>query len=116
MPDGVAANYYTGARLSRYQRASFRPLHVAGSNLIRTLINKVFGADLTDILSGYQAFNRRVVRLIPVVSAGFEVETELTVHMLYYRLRVVEVQVAYRRRPAGSQSKLSTFRDGSCVL
>ena len=110
------ADMAVGARLSRYERASFRPLHVAGNNLIRILINKIFGADLTDILSGYRAFNRRVVRLIPVVSAGFEVETALAVHMLYYRLRVVEVQVAYRGRPAGSQSKLRTFRDGFCVL
>ncbi len=87
-----------------------------GNGLVRSLINKIFGAGLTDIMSGYRAFNRRVVQRVPVVSSGFEVETELTIQMLYYRLKIVEVQVPYRGRPEGSFSKLNTFRDGARVL
>jgi glycosyltransferase involved in cell wall biosynthesis len=111
-----AADMAVGARLAEYHERSFPRLHVAGNNLVRGLINRIFGAKLTDIMSGYRAFNRRVVRRIPVVSSGFEVETELTIQMLYYRLKVVEVQVPYRGRPEGSGSKLRTFRDGFRVL
>jgi len=110
------ADMTVAARLAQFDDQSFRPLHVAGNNLVRGLINKIFDANLTDILSGYRAFNRKVVQRIPVVSAGFEVETELTIQMLYYRLRIVEVQVPYRGRPEGSYSKLRTFRDGFRVL
>jgi len=110
------ADMTVGARLADYDDQSFRPLHVAGNALVRWLVNKIFGADLTDIMSGYRAFNHRVVERIPVVSAGFEVETEMTIQMLYYRLKIAEVQVPYRGRPEGSQSKLNTFRDGFRVL
>jgi glycosyltransferase involved in cell wall biosynthesis len=110
------ADMAVGARLSEYEDTSFRPLHVAGNGLVRGLINRIFRTNLTDILSGYRVFNRRVVERIPIVSSGFEVETELTVHMLYYKLTITEVQVPYRGRPAGSQSKLRTFRDGFRVL
>ncbi|MFP4055181.1 MAG: glycosyltransferase [Phycisphaerae bacterium] len=110
------ADMAVGARLSEYSDQSFRPLHVAGNGLVRRLINHIFRTNLTDILSGYRAFNRRVVERIPIVSSGFEVETELTVHLLYYRLAVTEVQVPYRGRPEGSESKLRTFRDGTRVL
>ncbi len=101
---------------SEISNAAFRPLHVAGNNLVRGLINWIFSARLTDILSGYRAFNRNVVRRIPVVSSGFEVETELTIQMLYNRLTIVETPVDYRARPPGSVSKLSTVRDGLRVL
>ncbi|MBI5723996.1 MAG: glycosyltransferase [Planctomycetes bacterium] len=110
------ADMAVGARLADFGDKSFRPLHVAGNNLVRGLINMVFGSKLTDIMSGYRAFNRKVIRCIPVVSAGFEVETEMTIQMLYYKLAVVEVQVPYRQRPEGSASKLRTFRDGFRVL
>ncbi len=110
------ADMVVGARLAEYDDASFRPLHVAGNGLVRKLINSLFSTGLTDILSGYRAFNRRVVERIPVVSSGFEVETEMTIQMLYYKLRMVEVQVPYRGRPEGSESKLRTFRDGFRVL
>jgi glycosyltransferase involved in cell wall biosynthesis len=110
------ADMAVGTRLGTPAGNSFRPLHVAGNGLVRWLINKIFRTNLTDIMSGYRAFNRTVVRRIPVVSSGFEVETELTIQMLYYHLGIVEVPVAYRGRPAGSVSKLSTFRDGSRVL
>ena len=110
------ADMAVAARLADYDDRSFRPLHVAGNALVRKLINKIFGSNLTDTLSGYRAFNRRVSQRIPIVSAGFEVETELTIQMLFYGLRIVEMQVAYRGRPAGSHSKLDTFRDGARVL
>jgi len=110
------ADMVVGARLARYGEGSFRPLHVIGNTLVRWIINKIFRANLTDILSGYRAFNRKVARRVPVVSSGFEVETELTVQMLYYRLKILEVQVPYRGRPEGSQSKLRTVRDGVRVM
>lgn len=110
------ADMTVGARLAEYDDTSFRPLHVAGNALVRWLVNKIFGANLTDIMSGYRAFNHRVIERLPVVSSGFEVETEMTIQMLYYRLKIVEVQVPYRGRPEGSHSKLNTFRDGFRVL
>jgi len=110
------ADMAVGTRLAQYDDRSFRPLHVAGNSLVRGLINRIFSCRLTDIMSGYRAFNRRVVQRVPVVSAGFEVETEMTIQMLYYRLKIVEVPVPYRGRPEGSVSKLNTFRDGARVL
>lgn len=110
------ADLAVGARVSECEGESFRTFHVAGNALVRRLVNKIFGANLTDIMSGYRAFNRRVVQCVPVVSSGFEVETEMTIQMLYYRLPIVEVQVPYRGRPSGSHSKLNTFSDGFRVL
>jgi len=110
------ADMAIGARLAAYDDKSFRPLHVFGNKLVRGMVNLIFGVKLTDILSGYRAFNRHVVNCVPVVSSGFEVETELTIHSLYYRLKLVEVQVPYGVRPDGSVSKLRTFRDGFRVL
>lgn len=111
-----SADMAVGARLADDKDQAFRPLHVAGNALVRRLINVVFHSSFTDILSGYRAFNRRFARTVPVVSAGFEIETELTVQALYHRMAVVEVPVPYRARPAGGQSKLRTFRDGARVL
>jgi glycosyltransferase involved in cell wall biosynthesis len=110
------ADMAVGSRLSQYTDKSFRPLHVAGNGLVRWLVNWIFHGNLSDILSGFRAFNSRVSQAIPLVSAGFEVETELTIQMLYYQLKIVEVVVPYRERPVGSQSKLRTFRDGGRVL
>jgi len=67
-------------------------------------------------MSGYRAFNRNVVKHIPIVSSGFEVETEMTLQMLYYKLKIVEIDIPYRERPLGSESKLRTFHDGFRVL
>ncbi len=110
------ADMVVGARLAGYTDKSFRPLHVFGNNLVRWLVNWAGNAKLTDIMSGYRAFNRRVVERIPVVSSGFEIETEMTIQMLYYRLRIVEVDVPYQPRPTGSESKLRTFSDGFRIL
>ena len=110
------ADMVVGARLSTFTGESFRPLHVLGNKLVRGLVNWMGHAKLTDIMSGYRAINSRVFRRLPVVSAGFEVETEMTIQMLYHQMQIVEVQVPYRERPEGSESKLRTFRDGSRVL
>jgi glycosyltransferase involved in cell wall biosynthesis len=110
------ADMAVGSRLSQYADESFRAMHVFGNRLVRFMVNKIFSANLTDIMSGYRAFNRKVVQRIPIVSSGFEVETELTIQMLYYRLSIVEVPVLYRERPKGSNSKLRTLPDGMRVL
>jgi glycosyltransferase involved in cell wall biosynthesis len=110
------ADMAVGARLSDYTSKSFRPMHVFGNNLVRRLVNRMGGTQLTDIMSGYRAFNRQVVDCIPVVSSGFEVETEMTIQMLYYRRKIVEVGIPYKERPGGSKSKLRTIPDGFAVL
>jgi glycosyltransferase involved in cell wall biosynthesis len=110
------ADMAVGARLSLYSNESFRSLHIFGNRLVCNLINKIFHAHLSDIMSGYRAFNRRVIQRIPIVSSGFEVETELTVQMLYYKLKIVEIDVPYRGRPGGSISKLRSLPDGMRVL
>jgi glycosyltransferase involved in cell wall biosynthesis len=110
------ADMTVGTRLSSHEADSFRPLHVLGNNLVRRLVNWVSSAQLTDIMSGYRAISRRAALRLPVVSAGFEIETDLTMQMLYYGMHIVEVPVAYGTRPEGSVSKLRTFRDGFLVL
>lgn len=110
------ADMTVGARLEAHADQSFRPLHLFGNNLVRYLVNWMGNARLTDIMSGYRAFNNHVVECIPVVSSGFEIETEMTIQMLYYRRKIVEIQIPYGSRPQGSESKLNTFRDGFRVL
>lgn len=110
------ADMVVGTRLQEFTDQSFRPLHVLGNNLVRWLVNRIFNAKLSDIMSGYRAYNRRVASGIPVVSAGFEVETEITINALYYRYEIAEVTIPYRERPEGSESKLNTFSDGFRVL
>jgi glycosyltransferase involved in cell wall biosynthesis len=110
------ADMTVGTRLSTHASKSFRRFHVFGNNLVRYLVNWVGNAELTDIMSGYRAMTRRVALRLPVVSSGFDIETELTLQMLYYGMRIVEVPVAYGERPAGSVSKLRTFHDGFLVL
>lgn len=110
------ADMAVGSRLSDYTDQSFRNLHVFGNKLVRFCINRIMGSDLKDILSGYRVFNRRILQTIPVVSSGFEIETELTIQTLYYQRTIIEITVPYRQRPAGSISKLHTFRDGFRVL
>ncbi len=110
------ADMAVGARLADFKDHSFRALHITGNNLVRGLVNLIFNASLTDILSGYRAYNRRVTRRVPIVSSGFEVETELTIKLLHHGLTIVEVQVPYGTRPEGSCSKLRTFHDGARVL
>jgi hypothetical protein len=109
--DMVVAN-----RLVHYEKGAYRRLHVMGNRLVARAVNLIFGSHLHDVMSGYRCFNRAVVESIPIVSRGFELETELTVQSLYRGLIINEVPVAYGQRPEGSYSKLSTFRDGARVL
>lgn len=100
----------------RYAMENKRPLHNFGNNLVKTLVNRLFRANLADIMSGYRAFSRRFVKTYPILVEGFEIETDMTLHALDKRFRIVEIPVAYRDRPAGSTSKLNTFRDGARVI
>lgn len=93
-----------------------RALHGFGNRLVRDLVNKLFNANLVDIMSGYRAFNRRFVKSYPILVEGFEIETDMTLHALDKRFRIVEIPVEYRDRPIGSFSKLNTLRDGARVL
>lgn len=113
--DGTA-EMTVATRLTQHQPASFPMLHVAGNRVVLRFINLLFGTRLSDVFSGYRAFSRRFVKSMPVLSSGFEVETEMTLHALEYRKAITEIPVAYGTRPRGSISKLSTFRDGSRVV
>jgi glycosyltransferase involved in cell wall biosynthesis len=96
--------------------AAYRRGHVTGNRLFTRFVDAVFGSAFTDILSGYRVFSRRFVKSFPVLSGGFEIETELTVHALELELPVAEIRAPYYARPLGSQSKLSTWRDGFRIL
>ena len=95
---------------------AYRPGHRTGNRLFTGFFAAVFNATFTDILSGYRVFSRRFVKSFPVLSRGFEIETELSVHALELDLPVGEVSTPYYARPAGSTSKLSTWRDGLRIL
>ena len=110
------AEMAVGTRMQHHDANSFRPLHVLGNRLVLQVINAFFSAGLTDAMSGYRAFSRRFVKTMPVLSHGFEIETEMTLHALEHRLAVAEVGVPYSERRTGSESKLHTFRDGFRVL
>lgn len=90
--------------------------HAFGNKLFNTLYQQLFGRDFTDIFSGYRVFTRRFVKSFPAVSGGFEIETEMSVHAGQLKLPVCEIALDYGRRPAGSSSKLSTYRDGAKIL
>ena len=96
--------------------AAYRRGHRAGNTLISGLVAVLFGARVTDMLSGYRVFSRRFVKSFPALTGGFETETELTVHALQLAMPVGELPAAYRERPAGSASKLHTVRDGLRIL
>lgn len=96
--------------------AAFRPGHRIGNRLLTGLVAHVFGRSITDMLSGYRAFSRRFVKSFPILSGGFEIETELTVHALELELPVGEIATPYYSRTSGSTSKLSTWNDGFRIL
>ena len=110
------ADMVVGTRLAQFDEASFRRLHVFGNRLVLRTINASFGCALRDVMSGYRVFSRRFVKTMPVLSHGFEIETEMTLHALEHRLAIEEVPVPYGARPAGSSSKLRTFHDGTRIL
>jgi glycosyltransferase involved in cell wall biosynthesis len=111
-----SADMVVGQRLSQYDKKAFRPLHVFGNKVICKLLNLIFRSNLSDPLSGYRAFTKEVALRLPVVASGFDIETELTLQMLYRHLIIMEIPIPYRARPAGSFSKLSTFKDGLRIL
>ncbi|NOY86036.1 MAG: glycosyltransferase [Deltaproteobacteria bacterium] len=110
------ADMVIGTRLSRFTGRSFRKFHLFGNNVVVRLINLLFRSKLTDALSGYRAFGRLFVKTTPVISMGFEVETEMTIHALDKGFIVQEVPVDYGERPDGSVSKLDTFADGLLII
>ena len=104
-----------GCRVETGQ-AAYRPGHRLGNRLLTGAVRTLFGQRFTDILSGYRAFSRRFVKSFPVLSGGFEIETELTVHALELAMPVAEVATPYGARPEGSVSKLRTYADGLRIL
>jgi glycosyltransferase involved in cell wall biosynthesis len=110
------ADMVVGNRLEKFGERSFRPFHVLGNKLVVGLVNLIFKCPLRDIISGYRAFNRDFVRKVPIVSRGFEVETEMTFQALHYDFIITEVPVPCRKRTEGSSSKLKTFSDGMKTL
>ncbi len=111
------ADMVIGDRLSStYYKENKRPFHNFGNSIVKWAINTLFKSDVTDIMTGYRAFSRRFVKTFPVLSKGFEIETEMTIHAIDKNLRMENVVIEYRDRPEGSQSKLNTFGDGFKVL
>ena len=113
--DGV--DMVIGDRLSTtYYEQNRRPFHNVGNLLVSRLINKLFHSNVKDIMTGYRAFSRTFVKNIPILSHGFEIETEMTIHALDKNFLLKEIPIAYRNRPEGSVSKLNTYSDGVKVL
>lgn len=112
------ADMTVGDRLSNgtYGEENDRAFHGFGNNLVRWLIKVIYGYAFDDVMTGYRAFNRIFVKTMPVLSEGFQIETELSIHAVDKRFRITDVPIDYRDRPEGSYSKLSTFGDGAKVL
>lgn len=111
------ADMVIGDRLSStYFTENKRPFHNVGNKLVRFLINKLFKNNIHDIMTGYRAFSYDFVKGFPVLSKGFEIETEMTIHAVDKNFKIVEMPVQYRDRPEGSVSKLNTYKDGFKVL
>lgn len=106
-----------GDRLSStYFKENKRPFHNFGNSLVRGLINHLFKTDIRDIMTGYRAFSYQFVKSFPVLSRGFEIETEMSIHAVENNMSIENVIIEYRDRPAGSESKLNTYSDGWKVL
>jgi len=111
------ADMVMGDRLSStYFEENKRPFHNFGNKLVRSLINFIWNSNIKDIMTGYRAFSKPFVKLFPVMSGGFEIETEMTIHALDKRFSLKEIKIDYRDRPEGSFSKLNTHKDGTKVL
>ena len=111
------ADMVVGDRLSStYFQENKRPFHNAGNKMVRWFINTIFKNNIKDIMTGYRAFSYDFVKGFPILSKGFEIETEMTIHAVDKNYKIVEVPVQYRDRPAGSESKLNTISDGIKVL
>lgn len=111
------ADMVVGDRLSStYFSENKRPFHNMGNSLVRSSINRLFDCDVKDIMTGFRAFSYGFVKTFPVLSKGFEIETEMTIHAVYNHMQIANVIVDYRDRPQGSVSKLNTYSDGFRVL
>lgn len=111
------ADMVVGDRLSTtYFTENKRPFHNFGNSIVRKSINALFDCDIKDIMTGYRAFSYSFVKTFPVMSKGFEIETEMTIHAVNNNMQVENVEVDYRDRPEGSVSKLNTYSDGMKVL
>lgn len=111
------ADMVIGDRLSStYYTENKRPFHNFGNSLVKGLINFLFKSDLNDIMTGYRSFSKKFVKCMPVMSDGFQIETEMTIFALTNNMQVVNVPITYRDRPEGSESKLNTYSDGFKVL
>lgn len=112
------ADHVVGDRLSNgtYAAENKRAGHGFGNDLVRWLIKVLYGFEYTDVMTGYRAFNREFAKTLPVLSPGFEIETELSIHAVDKRWRIAQVPIDYRDRPEGSESKLNTVSDGIKVL
>ncbi len=114
---GRQADMVVGDRLSStYYTQNKRPFHNFGNDLVRFCTNHLFGGKIKDIMTGYRAFSYQFVKTYPVLSRGFEIETEMTIHALQRNMQVENVVIDYRDRPEGSESKLNTYSDGFKVL
>ena len=105
--DRLSATYFTENK---------RPFHNFGNVLVRKLINIIYRSEIRDVMTGYRAFSYKFVKTFPVLSEGFEIETEMTIHTLDKNMGIENIEIEYRDRPQGSESKLSTFSDGFKVL
>ncbi len=111
------ADMVVGDRLSStYFTENKRPFHNFGNTIVRSSINRLFHCEIKDIMTGYRAFSYGFVKTFPILSTGFEIETEMTIHAVYNNMQIENVIVDYRDRPEGSESKLNTFSDGFKVL
>lgn len=113
-----AADMTVGDRLSNgtYAEENKRAFHGFGNDLVRSMIRWIYGYGFEDVMTGYRAFSRAFVKTFPVLSEGFQIETELSIHAVDRRWRILDVPIVYRDRPAGSESKLSTVSDGVKVI
>ncbi|MBR3102955.1 MAG: glycosyltransferase [Lachnospiraceae bacterium] len=111
------ADMVVGDRLSStYFKENKRPFHNMGNSVVRSTINQLFDCDIKDIMTGYRAMSYEFVKSYPVLSRGFEIETEMTIHAVFNEMVIVNVPVEFRNRPEGSESKLNTYSDGARVL
>ena len=111
------ADMVVGDRLSStYFTENKRPFHNFGNSIVRSTINKLFSCDIKDIMTGYRAMSYEFVKSYPVLSRGFEIETEMTIHAVFNQMVIVNIPVEFRNRPEGSESKLNTYSDGAKVL
>lgn len=112
------ADMTVGDRLSNgtYAEENKRAFHGFGNNLVRTMIKWIYGYSFDDVMTGYRAISKPFVKTFPVLSEGFQIETELSIHAVDHRWRIQDVPVEYRDRPAGSESKLNTVGDGIKVI